>query len=333
MDIILEPFQAKAIYVPLNYLRNRDYMLAYLDFIAETELNAIVVDVKGDFGFITWESELDLVSELGADAWFSESWMPLDEFVAEAQARHIYTIARLVVFKDNPLAHAKLEWAVVRENGTVWIDGEELGWANPFREEVWDYNIALAQEVAAFGFDELNFDYIRFPSDGDVGAIVYAEDNNVETRTAAIGEFMARLSTALQPTGVFISADVFGLTVWVTPESDMQIGQRLIDIAPHLDYLAPMVYPSTFGPGNLGYDNPSDEPYNVVYRSQVEAVTKLPPYVKVRPWLQGYWYSLAEMQQLKKAATDSKSSGWAWWNAGGKYDDELFDLDEEEESP
>ncbi len=329
MDITVEAFQAKAIYVPLHYLRSRELMLGYLDFIAATELNAIVVDVKGDFGFLAWDSNVDLVAQVGADEWFSDTWLPLDEFVAEAKARNIYTIARIVVFKDNPLSHGKPELAVVKEDGTVWIDREELGWANPFREEVWNYNIELAKEVAAFGFDELNFDYIRFPSDGDVGAIVYEEENSLETRTTAIRQFMTSLSESLRPYGSFISADVFGLTIWVVPTSDMRIGQRIIDVAPLIDYLAPMVYPSTFGPGNLGYANPSAEPYNVVYRSQLEAETLVPPYVKVRPWLQGYWYSLEEMKQLKQAATDSNATGWTWWNAGGKYDNELFGPAEE----
>ncbi len=325
VEITLEPFQARAIYVPLHYLRSRERMIEYLDFIAATELNAIVVDVKGDFGFIAWDSQVELVSEVGADEWFTDTWLPLDEFIAEAKARNIYTIARMVVFKDNPLANSKPEWAAVREDGTVWLDREELGWANPFRQEVWEYNIALAKEVAAFGFDEINFDYIRFPSDGDVGAIVYEEENTLETRTTAIREFMTRMAESLRPTGVFVSADVFGLTLWVVPDSDMRIGQRVIDVAPQVDYLAPMVYPSTFIPGNLGYDNPSAEPYGVVYRSQEQAETLVPPYVKVRPWLQGYWYSLEEMQQLKQAAIDSESTGWSWWNAGGKYDDELFE--------
>ena len=169
----------------------------------------------------------------------------------------------------------------------------------------------------------------RFPSDGDVGAIVYEEENTLETRTAAISEFLTRLSESLRPYGVFTSADVFGLTIWVVPSSDMRIGQRIIDVAPQVDYLAPMVYPSTFGPGNLGYDNPSDEPYNVVYRSQEEAETLVPPYVKVRPWLQGYWYTIEEMAQLKQAALDSESAGWVWWNAGGKYEEDLFELEEE----
>jgi hypothetical protein len=325
LSLSLEPFQARAIYVPLHYLRSRERMLEYLDFIAATELNAIVVDVKGDFGFIAWDSEVDLVGEVGADEWFTDTWLPLDEFVAEAKARDIYTIARMVIFKDNPLAKGKPEWAAVRSDGTVWLDREELGWVNPFREEVWEYNIALAREVAAFGFDELNLDYIRFPSDGDVGAIVYQEENSLESRTTAIRHFMTRFSEALKPYGVFISADVFGLTIWVRPDSDMRIGQRIIDVAPQIDYLAPMVYPSTFISGNLGYDDPAAEPYGVVFRSQQEAETVVPPNVKVRPWLQGYWYTLDEMLLLKQAADDAESAGWAWWNAGGKYDPDLFE--------
>ncbi len=330
-DFILSPFHVKAIYIPFHYLRSRELMNGYLDFVQATELNAIVVDVKGDFGFIGWESEVELAETVGADERRTDTWMPLAELIAEAKKRNIYTVARFVVFKDDPLAHGKPELAAVREDGSVWIDGEELGWANPFKEEVWDYNIALAEEVAAFGFNELNFDYIRFPSDGNVGEIVYEEENTRETRTLAIREFMQRLTEALRPYGVFISADVFGLTIWVTPESDMNIGQRIIDIAPYVDYLAPMVYPSTFIPGNLGYDNPSAEPYGVVFRSQNKAEELVPPYVKVRPWLQGYWYSLEEMQLLKQAAIDAESTGWSWWNAGGKYDDELFEPVEVEE--
>jgi hypothetical protein len=324
LDLLLTPFEVKAIYIPFHYLRSRELMLGYLDFIQATELNAFVVDVKGDYGLIAWDSDVPLAAEVGAESGRTDAWMPLDELIAEAKKRRIYSIARLVVFKDDPLAHGKPELAAVHEDGAVWIDGEELGWANPFKPDVWDYNISLAKEVAGFGFDELNFDYIRFPSDGNIGAIVYEEENTRETRTAAIREFIRRLAEGLRPYGVFTSADVFGLTIWVTPESDMNIGQRIIDIAPQIDYLAPMVYPSTFIPGNLGYDNPSAEPYGIIFRSQEKAEELVPPYVKVRPWLQGYWYSLEEMRLLKQAAGDAQSTGWAWWNAGGKYEDALF---------
>jgi hypothetical protein len=320
VEFVLEPFQAKGIYVSLQLLYERDTILQYLDFIEATELNAIVIDVKGDYGFIGWDSNVELAETIGAERQKGKNSITLDELIAEAKKRGIYTIGRFVVFKDNPLANGKPELGALRADGTVWIDGEDLAWANPFKEEVWDYNIALAKEMAEFGFDEINFDYIRFPSDGEVGAIVYEEENTLETRTAAIREFITRMRRELEPYGIFVSADVFGLTIWVRPDSDMKIGQRVIDIAPQLDYLAPMVYPSTFIPGNLGYDNPSAEPYNIVYRSQIQAEERVPPYVKVRPWLQGYWYSLDEMKQLKQAAIDSNSTGWTVWNAAGNYD-------------
>jgi hypothetical protein len=331
VEFVMEPFHAKGIYVSLQYLYERDIIMQYFDFIESNELNSIVIDVKGDYGFIGWDSNVELAETIGAERKKGKNSITFDEFIAEAKKRGIYTIGRFVVFKDNPLANTKPELGARRADGTVWIDGEDLAWANPFREEVWDYNIALAKEMAEFGFDEINFDYIRFPSDGDVGAIVYEEENTLETRTAAIRGFITRMRQELEPYGLFLSADVFGLTIWVKPDSDMKIGQRVIDLAPQLDYLAPMVYPSTFIPGNLGYDNPSAEPYGIVYRSQKQAEERVPPYVKVRPWLQGYWYSLDEMKELKQAAIDSNATGWIVWNAAGNYDPDLFEPAKAEE--
>jgi len=324
----LNRFQAQAIYIPFLYLSDEAIMLNFLDFIeASDDLNAFIVDVKGDFGRIAWDSQVTMTTETKAEEWLGQSWMPLEELVAEAKQRNIYAIARFVIFKDDPLANQKPALAIRNDSGEVWVDGEELSWSNPFREEVWHYNISLAQEVAEFGFDEINFDYIRFPSDGQVNVITYTEENTLETRTTTIRQFTQQLTKALQPYPIFTSADVFGLTVWVTPETDMYIGQRVIDIAPHVDYLAPMVYPSTFIPGNLGYEDPSAEPYNIVYQSQLEAIQRVPPYVKVRPWLQAYGYNTAEMRLLRQGAVDANATGWAWWNAGGIYDDDLFGIE------
>lgn len=324
LDLLLTPFEAKAIYIPFALLSQPDTIRGLFDFVDQTELNAVVVDVKSDDGSLAWDSQV-LQADLLAQDGDRDGWMTLLEFNEEAHRRDIYTIARIVTFKDNPLAFGNPALAVTRADGSIWLDGETLGWANPFREEVWDYNIGLAQEVAARGFDEINFDYIRFPSDGDLGAIVYAEENTAETRTTAIRTFASRARQALEPLGVFISADVFGLTVWVDPESDMNIGQRVMDIAPSVDYLCPMVYPSTFVPGNLGYDDPSAHPYDVIYRSQLEAVERVPDTTRVRPWLQAYWYSTDEMLTQKQAANDADSAGWLWWNAGGVYDEAVFE--------
>lgn len=324
LQLALSPFSARAIYIPFSLLAHPDAVLGLLDLAARTELNAVVLDVKGDRGLLAWDSHVLQADALGIDG-NREGWLALDTFLAEARARGLYTIARLVVFKDNPLAFGKPELAVTQADGSIWTDGEGLAWANPFREEVWDYNIALAKEVAAMGFDEINLDYIRFPSDGDVTAIVYAEENTAQTRTEAIRAFMRRMREALAPYPVALSADVFGLTVWVTPESDMNIGQRVVDIAPFVDYLSPMVYPSTFAAGNLGFDDPAAHPYEVIFRSVQAAAGRVPPPVVVRPWLQAYWYSTGEMLRQKQAARDANAGGWVWWNAAGVYDETIFD--------
>ncbi len=323
MDFLLEPFNPKGIYIPFQLLSQPDTILSLMNMVARTELNAVIVDVKSDRGSLAWDSNVPLANTLGMDG-DRDGWMTLDEFVAAAKERHIYTIARMVTFKDNPLAFNRPDLAATYGDGSIWLDGEGLAWANPFEEEVWTYNIALAKEVAAKGFNEINLDYLRFPSDGDIGAIVYPQENTAESRTTAIRTFVSRMHDALQPYEVFLSADVFGLTVWVDPDSDMNIGQRVKDIAPYVDYLAPMLYPSTFIPGNLGYDDPSAYPYQVVYRSQIAAMERVAAPTKVRPWLQAYWYSPYEMLLQKQGANDAGSAGWIWWNAGGVYDESVF---------
>jgi hypothetical protein len=329
LDIVLTPFEVRGLYIPFNMLSRPEKVAEFIDLVDRTELNAIVVDVKSDRGFLAYRSQIPLAIGLGVGG-ERKGWLSLKEFLKLCQDKNIYTIARIVVFKDNPLAHARPEWAVRRADGTVWLDREGLGWTIPSRGEVQDYNIAIAKEVAALGFDEVQFDYIRFPSDGDIKAIVYDKKYTLETRSATIRVFMERLTTELKPFGVFTSADVFGLTVWVEPYSDMGIGQRVKDIAPYVDYLCPMLYPSTFEPGNLGHANPALQPYDVIYRSQLEAAKRVPVTTKVRPWLQHYslngvFYGPEQYQAQRQAADDAGSCGWTFWNAGGKYNVGFFE--------
>jgi hypothetical protein len=323
-EIRLLPFEARGVYIPFGLLYSRQRTLAVLDMIADTELNAVVVDVKGDRGRLAYASDLPLATELGV---YAPGVMDIQEFLDICRRRDIYTIARLVVFKDDPLAHGKQELAVKQADDTVWLDREKLGWANPFREEVWDYNIGIAREVAQLGFDEVQLDYVRFPSDGDLDKITYKEEDTPETKTTAIRTFVARMREALEPHDVFLSADVFGLTLVVDPESGMGIGQRVIDIAPYVDYLCPMVYPSTFIPGNLGLANPMLHPYEVVAESLRQGMTLTS--TRIRPWLQAYslygvTYGLEQQRAQRRAAEMMRASGWTFWNASGRYDEHLF---------
>jgi hypothetical protein len=170
-----------------------------------------VTDVKGDRGWVPYTSTIPLAREVGAqDRIMIQDIKALMRWF---QTHDIYTIARIVVFKDNPLAKHRPEWAVRdRHTGGLWIDREELAWTDPFRQEVWDYNIALAVEAAEWGLDEIQFDYVRFPTDGQVKRAQFSQRSAEESRRSAISGFLARAREALEPYEVSLAVDVFGYT-------------------------------------------------------------------------------------------------------------------------
>jgi len=320
--VSLRRFVARGVYIPFGLLSNAVRIRQILDMVQNTELNTVVVDVKGDRGRLAYPSTIPLAREISAP---QGGLVDLSALVGDAHRRGIYIVARIVVFKDDPLATAHPEWATRRADGTVWRDRENLGWGNPFRKEVQDYNIAIAKEIARLGFDEIQLDYVRFPSDGDIHNIVYEEENTAATRRAAIESFMSRLSAALRTFPVFTSADVFGLVPWVNGE--MGIGQQIENIAPFVDYLCPMVYPSTFAPGSMGFEDPALHPYEVVFRSVRQARKRTTTII--RPWLQHYslygiTYGPTEYLSQRRAAEEGGGVGWTYWNAGGKYDPSIF---------
>jgi len=327
VEITLEPFEVRGVYIPFGLLVKEKEILELIDLVERTELNAIVLDVKGDRAWLAYPSKLPVAIEI--DAYANElDLMDLNEFLRLCKDREIYTVARIVVFKDDVLAQGKPEWAIHRKDGELWRDLEELCWVDPFRKEVWAYNVDIAKEVIALGFDEVQFDYLRFPSDGEYWDTVYIEERSFETRIRAMQGFSQYVHQKLEPTGAFYSADIFGLTVWANSEQDMGIGQRIDDIAPYFDYLSPMVYPSTFAEGSLGFENPALHPYDVVHSSCLKAMERTD--TKIRPWLQhfslyGVTYDTEEMLAQKKAAEDSGTSGWLFWNAGAKYDEGIFE--------
>jgi len=325
IDVNLGKSEVRGIYMPLGLLTSMRRVQELVDLVNDTELNTIVVDMKNDRGWLAYPSDLPEAKRSRA---YQPNVMDVHEFLALCREKGIYTIARIVLFKDPSLAAAYPEWAVQTQNGEVWIDTEGSAWGDPFRTEVQDYLIAIAKEVAQLGFDELQFDYIRFPSDGSVGQTRYIEESTLESRCKTIREFCARLRHELGSYGVILSADLFGLTAWVDPEKDMGIGQRVIDIAPYMDYLSPMLYPATFSSGNLGYENPLLYPYEIVYRSCVELAKRTK--TRVRPWLQHYSrsgveYGTEELRSEKQAAEDAKANGWMFWNAAGRYNAQVFD--------
>ena len=286
----------------------------------------------------------------------------------------IYVIARVTVFQDPILAKARPEWAIHRSianasssapainfssTASLWYDNKKLAWMDPSASGVWDYNIAIAKDAAARGFDEINFDYIRFASDGNLSAMrfpVYSA--KTETKRAAIARFFKYLRDQLS--GITISADLFGLST--VNYDDLGIGQRLEDAAPYFDALAPMVYPSHYAAGSFGYKNPANYPYEIIKTSMdgalkklnaladgqtggtastssatttgVSATSSLPlatsPLVlaKLRPWLQdfnlGATYDVTKVKAEIQAVNDTvgktgRFGGWMMWNSSNVY--------------
>lgn len=322
----LEPISVRAIYINAAVAANPEAWAERLALVERTELNAVVVDLKDSTGRVFYDSQVPLAHEIGAV-------LPILDpkaLVEELHRRHIYAIARIVVFEDPILAEARPDWAIKdAATGHLWRTWNGLAWVNAHRSEVWDYNIALALEAASFGFDEIQFDYIRFPSDGPLDQAEYGVEHNRDTRTEAIGEFLKRARLALAPTRAYLAADIFGLTLWELGDSG--IGQVLEVVAEQVDYICPMVYPSHFYPGSMGFEIPNDHPYEVILWSLQNGAERIPQHVrKLRPWLQdfsygpGIEYGPNEVRAQIQAVEDAGLDSWMIWNADNVYHEEAL---------
>jgi hypothetical protein len=325
LEVVLKPQAIKAAYLTYYGFGDRGIRNRVLDLLARTELNAVVIDVKGDRGWVIYRTNVELALAAGAQG--PATLKDFDGMMADLKARGIYTIARIVTFKDNILANHRPDLAIIdTRTDKPWIDNEKLAWVDPFREEVWNYNIALAKEAAARGFDEVQFDYVRFPTDGKLGAARYLKPNNRETRLPAIAGFLERARKEVGKTGAFVAADVFGYVAF--NENDTDIGQRVEELAPHLDYICPMVYPSGYQLGIPGYRNPVVNSYEVV-RESVRLIKKRSgtTQVRVRPWLQDFKdyafdrriFGVAEIRDQIRGADDGGGTGWMLWNPRNDY--------------
>ncbi len=311
----------KALYLSVYGIGDRRLRGNALKLLDETELNAVVIDVKGDRGHTPYSSKVALAATIGAQRLNTVRDMP--KLIASLHAQGVYAVARIVTFKDNLLARSRPEWAVHTRDGALWIDSEGLAWCDPFREEVWSYNIDIAEEAARMGFDEIQFDYVRFP---DETGLAYARPSTQKSRVAAVTGFLEAATKRLEPYNVFLAADVFGYVLW--NKNDTSIGQRLEDLMPHLDYLSPMLYPSGFHLGVPGYRDPVAYPYETVILSlrNGQQRTRLPA-ARFRPWLQAFQdyayghrgFGGRQIADQIKAAEEFGSDGWMLWNPRNVY--------------
>ena len=319
----------KGIYVtgPFAGHANMENLIQLAD---DSELNAMVIDIKNDEGIVTYKMEEPMVQELGADVNYITD---LPGLVQRLKEKNVYLIARIVAFKDPLLASKRPDLCIQRRDGGVFVDKNGLAWVNPYRREVWDYLMAVAKQAAAVGFDEIQFDYIRFPTEITDEEADYGEEALEKSKTDVITEFTAFAYGALSPLGVKVSADVFG-TVIDNEEDALIVGQDYQAMAEHLDYICPMIYPSHYNDGVYGLAHPDLQPYETIraaLQASADSLAGIPEETKkaeVRPWLQDFtatWldvyqdYGPEQLRQQIQAVYDSGCTEWLLWNAKCSY--------------
>ena len=257
-----ERVKVKGIYVT-GAMAGTSNMDSLIDLVDRTELNAMVIDVKNDEGHVVYEMDSELVEDIGAVKKYISDMPGL---IRKCKEHGIYLIARIVAFKDPFLAENRVDLALHDKDGKVFRDKSGLAWVNPYSREVWDYLLEIARQAAAAGFDEIQFDYIRFSTDSGMAKVDFGPEALGRDKEQAITEFTAYAAKELHGLGVPVSADVYGIIIDSKLDASI-VGQDYYEMAKYLDYISPMVYPSHYGPGNLGLAVPDAQPYETIYRS------------------------------------------------------------------
>ncbi|MGH2445891.1 MAG: putative glycoside hydrolase [Candidatus Limnocylindria bacterium] len=322
-DLVMQPFAARALYAPSAIFEAPGRLDAMLDLIDRTEANAMVIDVKETDGRLYWATDLETAAEVGAIR--ETPVFELEELLPMLKERGIYTIARMVVMKDNTSAAARPELAVRNSaTGEPWRDNIGGAWLDPSAPGVAEYIASIAGDLADKGFDEVQMDYIRFFSDGPYDVADTNLPNTQSFRLPAIGRVLRVVSEELETTRSFLSADVFPIS-FIVPD-DQGIGQRPEVIMPYVDYFSPMVYPSHYGPGVFGFPIPNKHPYEVIDETlQIMNEQKEGLPVVIRPWIQDFGYgpfppyTAAQVEAEFAAAADNGAQGWMIWNARARF--------------
>ena len=255
----LNRVKVKGIYVsgPMAGTAGMDNLIALVD---RTELNALVIDVKNDDGYLTCELDVPLAEQIGSEKHYIKD---LPTLVQTCKEKNIYLIARVVAFKDPILAEKMPEWSLHNSDGSIFRDKSGLAWVNPYRKEVWEYLASVGEAAIKAGFDEVQYDYVRFSTDSRMKQVDFGDSTKGRTKTEAISGFTLYASERIHAAGGRISADVYGVVI--DSEEDQQIvGQNYVEMSRSLDAISPMIYPSHYGPYNYQIPVPDAQPYDTV---------------------------------------------------------------------
>ena len=314
----------RGLYVNRWAAQSAKRMRQLIDLADRTEVNALVIDMKDEFG-LNYETKNPSFAKNAGTAGAVRN---LKALLDTLKAHHIVAIARIVVFKDSVTARANPAWTIKTADGGIWRDHKGLAWVNPYHRELWEYNIGVAEELAALGFPEVQFDYIRFPEPyKSLPPQVFPGAGN-GPKPQTIADFLATAHARLGKRNVRTTADVFGLVTSIA--GPLEVAQQWELLAPVTDVLLPMVYPSHYPRGAFGAARPNAEPYVIVHASIKRARERnlklgIPGRTAVRPWLQAFTlgkpaYTANEVKEQMRAVYDAGYEGWVLWSPGSKYE-------------
>ena len=311
---VLEPKMIRALRVSPQNAGTPAVWADFLEMAAESEVNAFVLDTKGESGVVPYEINSPVAQSIGA---ISPKY-DVESALADMKAADLYAITRIVTFQDTIAAPAFPEWATTDSStGELWRTNAGARWMDPTDRRSWEYPLELAVEACKLGFDEIQFDYVRFPSDGPIDRIVMDEGRGVDVRVATIAGFLGEARNRLNPLGCAVAADVFAITI--SAPGDEGIGQRPEELSQVVDVLSPMIYPTHYGRGWGGYDNPNDHPSEIVGGALDSGLPRLQGSAIMRPWLQTSTYGATEVG-LEVAEADARELGWMLWTSLNIFD-------------
>ena len=297
-----------------------------------TEVNSFVIDVKDDTGYLTYRSAVPTAIAIGANTRLRAR--DAAERVKLLKSKGIRAVARIVVAKDPLLAQRKPEWSIKTTDGGLWSDRKHTHWVDAFNDSVWVYAAELAAEAARLGFEEIQYDYVRFPDEpkGRMATAVFPARRGEETSRDGIGRNLKLLAARTRALKVPFTIDVFGLTT--TVDGDMGIGQRWEDLVTTADVVLPMVYPSHYQSGVYNVARPNGQPYRMVFRSLEDGLRRSaalgrPKTAEIRPYLQAFTlglprYTAFHVREQIRATEALGLTSWVLWNPGSRYDPRIF---------
>lgn len=308
-EAVIEPRTIRGIRVGAEAAQSDESFESLLRLADDTAVNALVFDTKQEGGRVLYDTAVAAAHEMGAVEVFYDP----AERIAQAHERGLYTITRVVSFED---AHRATAFPEERLAGP---------WLDPAAPGARQYVLDLAEEACEIGFDEIQFDYVRYPS-GSAAEVSGQRDLTQEQRVRAISSFLQEARDLLHPMGCAVSAAVFGIVV--SSSDDQGIGQRPEEVSAQVDALSPMVYPSHYSPGWLGFDDPNDHPYDVTADALAAADPRMAAGSELRPYLQAFWWTNEQIRRSIQAAEDA-GAGWLLWNILSNFDRAAIPTDAE----